>query len=287
MNPSLHSPAKINLFLEILRRRADGYHTLDSVFQEISLGDRLRATPRRDGRVVLSCDDPSLPVDERNLVRRAADAWTAARGPVGVTFRLTKRIPVGAGLGGGSGNAATALRALNALSRARAPVRALARIARGLGADVPFFLRGGLARAGGVGEVLTPLPTRRRRPLWFVLVFPRVFSSTAEAYRALRFPLTARRSCLKLTRALRAGEPPRLWASWLFNRLEEVVVPRLGPVAEAKRALVAAGALTALMSGSGSSVFGPVDDAAHGRRVKAALPRSVGDVWLVRSVDRP
>ncbi|MBK7575161.1 MAG: hypothetical protein IPI26_07850 [Elusimicrobia bacterium] len=95
-------------------------------------------------------------------------------------------MPVGAGLGGGSGNAATALRALTALSRARAPVRALARIARGLGADVPFFLRGGLARAGGVGEVLTPLPTRRRRP--FGLFWSsRAFSSTAEAYRALRF----------------------------------------------------------------------------------------------------
>lgn len=281
------SPAKINLFLEILERRPDGYHTLDSVFQEISLADRLWAAPRADGDVMLSCDDPSLPVDERNLVRRAAAAWSDARGPVGVTFRLKKQIPVGAGLGGGSGNAATALRALNALTGGRAPERTLRALARGLGADVPFFLRGGLARARGIGELLMPLPARRRAPRWFVLVFPRVFSSTAEAYRALRFPLTAPRSCLRLTRALRAGEPPRLWASWLFNRLEEVVVPRLAPVAEAKRALVAAGALTALMSGSGSSVFGPVNDAAHGRRVKAALPRSVGDVWLVRSVDRP
>lgn len=287
MTLSLPSPAKINLFLEILRRRPDGYHTLDTIFQEISLVDRLTAAPRGDGEIRLSCSDPSLPIDEKNLVRRATDRWSALRGPAGVTFRLTKKIPVGAGLGGGSGNAATALRLLDRLTGKRAPARVLETLARGLGADVPFFLRGGLARARGVGERLSPLATRRRSPLWFVLVFPRVFSSTAEAYRALRFPLTGRRSCLRLTRALRAGEPPRLWASWLFNRLEEVVLPRLAPVAEAKGALIAAGALTALMSGSGSSVFGLVNDAAHGRRVKAALPRGVGDAWLVRSVDRP
>lgn len=281
------SPAKVNLFLEIIGRRPDGYHTLDTIFQEISLADRLTIASRRDGRTSLSCSDPSLPVDENNLVRRAADRWAALWGPVGAAFRLTKKIPVGAGLGGGSGNAATALRLLDRLTGRRAPDRTLRVLARGLGADVPFFLRGGLARARGVGERLSPLPTRRRAPLWFVLVFPRVFSSTADAYRALRFPLTGRRSCLKLTRALRAGEPPRLWASWLFNRLEEVVLPRLSPVAEAKGALIAAGALTALMSGSGSSVFGLVNDAAHGRRVRAALPRGIGDVWLVRSVDRP
>lgn len=287
MSLSQTSPAKINLFLEILGRRPDGYHTLDTVFQEISLADRLTAAPRRDGGVTLACSDRTLPTDEKNLVRRAAAQWAAVRGPVGVAFRLTKKIPVGAGLGGGSGNAATALRLLDQMTGGRASDGALRTIARGLGADVPFFLRGGLARARGVGDRLSPLSTRRRAPLWFVLVFPRVFSSTADAYRALRFPLTGRRSCLKLTRALRAGEPPRLWASWLFNRLEEVVLSRLAPVAEAKGALIAAGALTALMSGSGSSVFGLVNDAAHGRRVKAALPRGLGDVWLVRSVDRP
>jgi 4-diphosphocytidyl-2C-methyl-D-erythritol kinase len=184
MNPSLHSPAKINLFLEILRRRADGYHTLDSVFQEISLGDRLRAAPRRDGRVVLSCDDPSLPVDERNLVRRAADAWTAARGPLGVTFR----------------------------------------------------------------------------------------------------PLTKRRSRLKLTRALKDGAPATLWAPWLFNRLEEVVLPRLKPVGVAKSALLQAGCLNALMSGSGSSVFGVVDECRP--RAPSDRDASTGSVGFLVGVIR-
>ncbi|MBL0360425.1 MAG: hypothetical protein IPP70_05090 [Elusimicrobia bacterium] len=113
-------------------------------------------------------------MDERNLVRRAADAWTAARGPVGVTFRLTKRIPVGAGLGGGSGNAGHgAARSERVVAGARTG-RALARIARGLGADVPFFLRGGWPGRGSGRGVDAPAHARRR-PLWFVLVFPRVF----------------------------------------------------------------------------------------------------------------
>lgn len=280
------SSAKINLFLEILRRRSDGYHTLDTLFQEISLADRLSASLRRDGQVRLACSDSTLPVDDRNLVTRAARRYGEAFQPVGVSFRLTKRIPVGAGLGGGSGNAAAALRLLQRLDPRPGSERRVQSLAAGLGADVPFFLKGGFARARGVGDRLTLLTSRRKNPLWFVLVFPRVFSSTAEAYRSLRFPLTNRRSCLKLTQALCAGDSPRVWAPWIFNRLEEVVLPRLAPVAEAKRALIAAGALNALMSGSGSSVFGVVEDAAHGRRVRAALPKTLGDLWLVRSVDR-
>ena len=279
------SPAKINLFLEILRRRPDGYHTLSTLFQEISLSDTLRVRVRPGHVLTMSTNDPELKTDGSNLVLRAARAFQD-RFPQtpGLHFSLTKRIPLGAGLGGGSGNAATALKACWAILRSSGRGKpALFPLAKRLGADVPFFLRGGLAAAGGVGDRLTFLSPARRRIHHFVLVFPRVFSSTPEAYRALHFPLTKRVSRLRLTRALQDGAPPSVWAPWLFNRLEEAVLPRIPAVGQAKRALLQAGCLNAMMSGSGSSVFGVVRDAAQGRGVAARLRGEPWDVWRVTS----
>ncbi|MBL0058348.1 MAG: 4-(cytidine 5'-diphospho)-2-C-methyl-D-erythritol kinase [Elusimicrobia bacterium] len=288
---TLASPSKINLFLEVLRRRPDGYHTLSTLFQEISLSDTLRVRARATSATTLVTNEGSLPTDETNLVLRAARVFQDAFPTTpGFSFSLTKRIPIGAGLGGGSGNAAAALKACWSLATGRSPVRApweaLLPLARRLGADVPFFLRGGLASAGGVGDRLTFLSPRRGRTFHFVLVFPRIFSSTPEAYRALRFPLTKRRSGLKLTRAIQDGASPRLWAPWLFNRLEEAVLPRLVPVAQVKEALLRAGCLNALMTGSGSSVFGVVENSRHGRQVAARLRGEPWDVRLVSSVLR-
>lgn len=283
---SLPARAKLNLFLEIHRRRADGYHTLTTLFQEITLADTLRATPSSDGQFTLRCADRALE-GEDNLVLRAARAFAAAvPGSLGLRFTLAKAIPLGAGLGGGSSDAAAALKACWSFAAPGRPFpharfRALA--AR-LGADVPFFLRGGFAEGRGVGERLTFLTPRRAEPLHFVLVHPRVFSSTPAAYRALQFPLTKRRSGLRLKRALMDGAPPRLWAPWLFNRLEEAVIPRLPAIGRARRALERAGCLAARMSGSGSSVFGVVETAAHGRSVLRRLASEPWDTRLVRSV---
>lgn len=233
----------------------------------------------------MSTNDPKLKTDGSNLVLRAARAFQD-RFPQtpGLHFSLTKRIPLGAGLGGGSGNAATALKACWTILRSSGRGEpALFPLAKKLGADVPFFLRGGLAAAGGVGDRLTFMPPVQRRTHHFVLVFPRVFSSTPEAYRALHFPLTKRVSRLRLTRALQDGAPPSIWAPWIFNRLEEVVLPRIPLVGQAKRALLQAGCLNAMMSGSGSSVFGVVRDAAQGRGVAARLRGEPWDVWRVTS----
>lgn len=285
------SSAKINLFLEILSRRPDGYHTVSTVFQEISLMDTLTARRRPDRTMGLKTNRSDLGPAARNLVIRSARAFQENYPSTpGIDFNLFKRVPVGAGLGGGSANAAAALRACSVLSgRDGDPSteRKLSSIGKTLGADVPFFLRGGLALAGGVGDRLRHFESARTEPIHFVLVFPRVFSSTPEAYRALKFPLTKRRSGLRLTRALRDGAPPSVWAPWIFNRLEEVVVPRLPRVGEAKRALLRAGCLNAMMSGSGSSVFGVVSDEGHGRRVAARLREEPWDVWRVTSVSRP
>lgn len=280
------SPAKINLFLEILRRRPDGYHTLSTLFEEITLFDTLHVRVTSGEGMSLTTDASDLKADDTNLVLRAARAFKTRfpRTP-NLHFSLTKRIPIGAGLGGGSSNAAMALKACSLFTSSfeREGVSLLP-LAQKLGADVPFFLRGGLASAGGIGDRLISISPAVHRPHHFVLVFPRVFSSTPEAYRALHFPLTKRRSRLKLTRALKDGAPATLWAPWLFNRLEEVVLPRLKPVGVAKTALLQAGCLNALMSGSGSSVFGVVESAAHGRRVIETLRREAWDFWLVSSV---
>lgn len=296
---TLTSPAKINLFLEILGRRPDGYHRISTLFQEISLADTLRVRVGSADRMTLATDLPGLKTDESNLVLRAAEAFKKQfPNTPHLSFFLKKRIPMGAGLGGGSSNAATALHAAWVLTRgggrrgfasqgyteSRAQTQTLLPLAKSLGADVPFFLRGGVASAGGVGDRLTyysPSPFRRYT---FVLIFPRVFSSTPEAYRALQFPLTKRRFRHKLTRALRAGAEPSVWSRWLFNRLEEVVLPRLRPVGLAKKALLQAGCLNALMSGSGSSVFGVVNSVAQGRRVIDQLRHESWDFWLVSSV---
>jgi 4-diphosphocytidyl-2-C-methyl-D-erythritol kinase len=277
------APAKINLFLEIVRRRPDGYHTLSTLFQEISLADTLRARPDPSGGPRLFCSFPGLTVGEDNLVLRAARAYaTGDPKAVPLRFDLAKKIPLGAGLGGGSSDAAAALRAQWFFSRGGRPFpeKRFRLLARRLGADVPFFLRGGLAEGRGVGEKLEFLSPRRQEVRHFVLVYPRVFSSTPEAYRALRFPLTKRRSGLKLKRALIDGAPPRLWAPELFNRLEETVLPRLPAVAKARRALEQSGCVAARMSGSGSSVFGVVETPAQGRAVLRRLSREPWDLWL-------
>lgn len=281
------APAKINLFLEVLNRRPDGYHTLSTIFQQISLADRLEAVKggTEDGLV---CPGSDLTVGPDNLVLRAA-AGFRTKVPLagGVRFRLVKRVPVGAGLGGGSSDAAAALKALWRLSggaAARFPAARFKPVTTRLGADVTFFLKGGRAKAGGIGHDLRALPVRERTPYTFVLVFPRTFVSTPWAYKNLRFPLTKRRTSLRLEKMLSAARPAEEWAPLLFNRLEEAVLPHVPAVREARNALQRAGSRAALMSGSGSSVFGVVDSPAHGKRVAAGLPRGKWDVWIVRSL---
>jgi 4-diphosphocytidyl-2-C-methyl-D-erythritol kinase len=284
----LAAPAKVNLFLEILGRRPDGYHTLSTLFQEISLADELRVStggpPAPACR--LRCRGEELPTDSRNLVVRAVEAFSRrfGAGPA-YDVSLTKRIPVGAGLGGGSSDAAAALKACWALRNGnpprRFPWKTFVPLASGLGADVPFFLKGGLAEAGGIGDRLRPLPGLRI-PLWLVLIFPRISVSTKWVYSRLRFPLTKRRSLSRLKSELARGSPLRAWAGLLFNRLEEVVLPRVPEVRRAKEALLRAGCPAALMSGSGSAVFGLAPSEKEGKQIVRMLASRPWDVWLTR-----
>jgi 4-diphosphocytidyl-2-C-methyl-D-erythritol kinase len=236
--------AKINLTLRIRRARADGYHDLSTTFQTIALHDTLTFAATREP-FELVCSDPSCPADATNLVWRAAEhVWRAAGRhghPTGVRVRLQKRIPQQAGLGGGSSDAAAALRALAALWRVRMDAGRLARIAARLGADVPFFLRGGTARGDGRGDRLRALDDAPAS--WVVLLLPGFGISTKEAYGWWDedFRTAGRRA------------PP---AEKSGNDLERSVCLRHPEIARLGRSLTIAGARCAAMSGSGSAVFG-------------------------------
>jgi 4-diphosphocytidyl-2-C-methyl-D-erythritol kinase len=172
--------AKTNLRLDVLGKRADGFHEIDTILQTIDLADRLEVSDAPEG-VVLECSDPTVPADARNLVVRAAEALRGRYGvSAGARIRLEKNIPAGGGLGGGSSDAAVALLLLSRLWEISADVAALSAIGAGLGSDVPFFFTGGTARGRGRGEIVEPLPDAPARA--FVLVIPPFSISTADVY---------------------------------------------------------------------------------------------------------
>jgi 4-diphosphocytidyl-2-C-methyl-D-erythritol kinase len=239
--------AKINWSLRITGKRPDGFHDLETLFQEISLHDELTFTPA--AKLSLTCDDPSIPVDDRNLVMRAAKLLGAP--PVAIELR--KRIPAGGGLGGGSSDAAATLVALNemfGLQRDDLPNLALT-----LGSDVPFFLVGGRAYATGRGEVLTPVPAGDPLPLLLLLPEERVL--TGEAFALVQ----------------RYSAPAGPEAAWV-NDFEEPVFTKLPRLRELKARLLETGATFAAMSGSGSTMFGAFRDAT----LRDAAARAFTDV---------
>jgi 4-diphosphocytidyl-2-C-methyl-D-erythritol kinase len=272
--------AKVNLFLEITGKQADGYHRLSTVFQAISLADELTLSLSPDVRT--SCSDPSLPVDERNLVHRAALQLQALlRERRGARIHLRKLIPLGAGLGGGSSDAAAVLRALPRLWKRRVPPSQLQSLAKRLGADVPFFLEGGLCAATGIGDRLRPLPSLPKT--WLIIVYPGFVSSTKEAYARVKLPFANDQPLQPVIRALRSRRSLE-WTSVLFNRLEDFVFPTHPAVEKLKEDLLIAGARATLMSGSGSTVFGVAASQADGRSLLAALKPKYPQSWLVHTL---
>jgi 4-diphosphocytidyl-2-C-methyl-D-erythritol kinase len=260
--------AKINWSLRVTGKRADGFHDLETLFQTISLHDTL--TFRESDRLSLTCDDPTIPVDETNLVLRAARALGAP--PVAIELR--KAIPAGGGLGGGSSDAAAAL---IALSKHFGIDRPLADLALSLGSDVPFSLEGGTAYATGRGEVLTPMAHAAGVPL--LLLIPEERVSTASAFAALRrfspsLGMQRYRSMIENGLLLHANE--------LVNDFEEPIfasLPRLGTL---KARLIDAGAKWAAMSGSGSTIVGAFETASerdaaieHFRDIRAVASETI------------
>jgi 4-diphosphocytidyl-2-C-methyl-D-erythritol kinase len=249
----LESPAKVNLRLEILNKRKDGYHELRTVFQKISLHDTLHFSLKKEKGISIATDHPNLPVGKTNLVYQAAQSMLKASDyQGGVHIEIKKQIPLGAGLGGGSSNAATTLKALNQLLKRSLSKRKLMEMGLEIGADVPFFIWEGAAIGSGIGEKLkkVTLPD-----LQYVLIYPNFEVSTRWAYQ--NFVLTNQRIHFNLHKFLKT---PEGISSILFNHLEEVVSRKYPQIEVMKNSLLSRGALGALMTGSGPTVFGLFQD---------------------------
>jgi 4-diphosphocytidyl-2-C-methyl-D-erythritol kinase len=278
--------AKVNLRLDVLGRRPDGYHELRTIFQAISLHDTLvLETKREPGIDLCIAGNLQLAAEQGadNLVYRSLDQLARAiEFPRGVRATLTKRIPVGRGLGGGSSDAAAALISLLRLSRKRIASERLLSIASSLGADVPFFLRGGRALGIGRGDEIYPLPDENRRTV--LLVSPRdIAVPTKDAYQWLSPELTKVEDPTKLMRFCALCWSPQGGA--LSNDFEAAVFPRYPRLAEIKRELLRQGAAEASLAGSGSAVFGVYQHPAKARRAARAFPND--QVFLCSTLSRP
>jgi 4-diphosphocytidyl-2-C-methyl-D-erythritol kinase len=248
---SLKAPAKINLFLYVINRRPDGYHNIESLMQAVDLYDEV--TLEKSDTIEISCSDPSLPANEENLAFKAAARLRDRYYFPGVRIGLLKNIPSGAGLGGGSSDAAFVLRGLIKLYGLRPAPEDLTEIAASVGSDVPFFLTRGQALIEGRGEVVKPV----RLPLNYgiVIVTPPISISTAEVYGRAKLGLTSRAGNLLLSK--RIGISKLMRASSEFrNDLENIVISHYPDLAEVKRSLLGTGAFYCSMTGSGSSFFG-------------------------------
>ena len=256
MELTLHAPAKVNLTLIVGARRDDGYHNVSTVMQTVGLYDTLTLTGGGSG-LTMTCTDPDLPTDGSNLVLRAAALFCRElRLPApDLHLHLQKRIPSQAGLGGGSSDAAAVLRAMRTLYAPEVSDAELAHMAARLGSDVPFFIRGGTALATGRGEHLAPLP--RLREGWFVIVKPPEGFSTPAMYRRLDELAPEPPRPDGMPAALETGNV-RAVAAALCNSFERAVPPD-SAVWDIEDALRAHGALAAMLSGSGSAVFGLFD----------------------------
>lgn len=277
--------AKLNLTLDILGKREDGYHDLRMVMQSITLADTLTLEENQGEGLRVSANLRFLPTGEKNLAAAAAlRFWEAlGREPEDLDIRIEKRIPVCAGMAGGSSDAAAVLRALNQRSGEPFSPKELARLGERVGSDVPYCVLGGTALAEGRGEVLTPLPPLPR--CWVVACKPDFPISTPELFaQADRVKLRRRPDTAGLVAALEAGDLGGV-ARRMYNVFEDVLPARLYTrVAEIKNDLIQCGALGANMSGSGPTAFGLFDRLEAAQEARACLAQRYRDTFLCETV---
>lgn len=275
----IQAPAKINLFLEVLRRRDDGYHELRTLMCCIGLCDTLKVTLGGTADRI-RCDHPDVPGDESNLALRAAELFNhtligqSEIEPKHVTIELTKRIPTGAGLGGGSSDAAAVLNLLNDVYKNPFNVAQLQHMALALGADVPFFILQQPALAGGIGEQLEFFGGLS--PWKVVVVYPGFGISTAQVFENLNLGLTKCKKKLRYSLFDQGKFDP---SRHLCNDLETVAMRRFPVLGEIKKDLLNQGAIGSLMTGSGSAVFGLFADAPTARKAVDGLSEQHG--WQI------
>ncbi len=308
---NVSAPAKVNLHLNILGRRQDGYHEIETIFQTLTLFDKLniRHADAKETAISIAVkahslkgySDTRLPTDSRNIVWKATELLLQ-RAQIHRSVRITlhKNIPIQAGLGGGSSDAAALIKGLTAsLKLPRLPNKDMA---HKLGADVPFFLEGGCALATGIGEKIRAILPRPQ--FWAVVVKPEVNLPTPEVYRWYdRFhessprqsmkknyslsrsqkPLTTGPNIIKMRRFLIAGKSVRHWGPFVYNAFEEVVFSKVPELRQIKLRLLEEGAIVSSLSGSGSALFGIVNSKSDGERIKQKLSRSQLKIWVAHS----
>ena len=283
---SLKAPAKINLFLEILGKRDDGYHEIETVMQEIDLVDNLQFEEIQED-VKLKCNDKNIPSDENNLVCKAANLILNECGiRKGVLISLEKNIPVGAGLGGGSSDAAATLKALNLLWKIGLNDAELMEFAAKLGSDIPFFIKGKTALCSGRGEKITPIEVKSE--MNYLVIFPHINISTATIYRNLKIDLT--KKIIDVSFFLDALKHRKLAdiSKLLYNRLEEVIFATYPDLLDVKSALDHFDFCGLSVSGSGSAFFGLCKDKQQAEAIKSKIELSdIGNVFAVTNVITP
>lgn len=276
--------AKLNYSLDVHAKRPDGYHDLTMVMGSVSLWDDVEVSLRSDGQIEAVCSLSWLPRDERNLAVRAARVFfDAVGGTPGADIRIKKRVPVGAGMAGGSTDAAAVLRALNVLTGANFPAERLRDLALAVGSDVPYCVTGGMMLAEGRGERLLPLPELPGG--WIVICKPPFSVSTAELFgRIDKRRIAAHPDTQGLCAALHAGDL-RGAARRMYNVFEEVLPHSSAEIGSIRGALLDGGALGAMMTGTGSAVFGVFEEHAAAENAHERLSQTYRECFLVRPVD--
>jgi 4-diphosphocytidyl-2-C-methyl-D-erythritol kinase len=273
--------AKINLTLDVLYKRPDGYHEVEMIMQTVDLSDHLQFEEREGNLISISCTVPYVPLDNRNLVYKAAELIKNRFGiDKGIHIHLEKNIPVAAGLAGGSSDAAAALRGLNRLWNLGLTLDELAELGAEIGSDVPFCVYGGTAIARGRGEQIHRLPAPA--PLWVVLVKPQIAVSTADVYGNLSVSdIREHPDTISMVQALADGDPEEI-AKQLKNVLETVTFRMHPEVEKIKWKMLRFGAMGALMSGSGPTVFAIADRETRAQRIYNGLRGFSKEVYLTR-----
>jgi len=275
------APAKVNLTLEVLSKRADGYHEIQSLIQPISLFDILWIETRPKGLEILCPKYPELENEDNLIIRAISLLEKEMAFPLSLSIRLIKKIPVGGGLGGGSSDAAAVLSGINLLLGKPIQQELLWALAAQIGSDVPFFLNRGTALALGRGERLEPWTAFPS--WWYVLIYPGFSISTSWAYSQVKFPLTRGEKTINIKWLKETGKVPG--KDQFKNDLEEIVLLSFPILKKIKKALLDQGCFQALMSGSGSTVFGIWKD--KGKAIEAYIRlknQGLGKIFLAKGL---
>lgn len=277
----LSAYAKVNLFLEVLSGREDGYHDIVTIFQQIDLADEIYLTPLDQG-IKIVCDHPAIPQDEKNLVWPAANLIRSiSHRATGMEIKIVKKIPVAAGLGGGSSDAAAVLMGLNQIWNLGLSREKLADLGLKIGSDVPFFIYGGRALGEGRGEKLAPLANQK---FWLILVNPCFPVATKEVYALWDrdgLELTKRKNLNRIRKSVFWQGPIEQISAGFFNSLERIVLSLYPELKRIKTAMLDLGIKNVTLSGSGPTLFGWVENKTSGEKILRQLSACAWPCWLV------